>query len=83
MLRDVTSIIRDNSNYCCTYFTLFYYSLLSHPKLLPLRSVPGRQDVNTPCYLSSFFFPLSTRPTRRRNSTVLAELGWMAVIELP
>jgi hypothetical protein len=33
----------------------------------------------TPCYLSSFFFPLSARgPTRRRNSTGLAELwgGW-------
>ena len=31
------------------------------------------------CYLSSFFFPLSARgPTRRRNSTGLAELwgGW-------
>ncbi len=29
----------------------------------------------SPCYLSSFFFPLSARgPTRRRNSTGLAEL---------
>ena len=39
----------------------------------------GRTDFNTPCYLSSFFFPLSARgPTRRRNSTGLAELwgGW-------
>jgi hypothetical protein len=36
-------------------------------------------DFFTPCYLSSFFFPLSARgPTRRRNSTGLAELwgGW-------
>ena len=39
----------------------------------------GRTDFNTPCYLSSFFFPLSARgPTRRRNSTGRAELwgGW-------
>ena len=38
-----------------------------------------RTDFNTPRYLSSFFFPLSARgPTRRRNSTGLAELwgGW-------
>jgi len=39
----------------------------------------GRTTFFTPCYLSSFFFPLSARgPTRRRNSTGLAELwgGW-------
>ena len=38
-----------------------------------------QRNFNTPCYLSSFFFPLSARgPTRRRNSTGLAELwgGW-------
>ena len=36
-------------------------------------------NLNTPLYLTSFFFPLSARgPTRRRNSTGLAELwgGW-------
>jgi len=39
----------------------------------------GRTNFNTPFTLTSFFFPLSTRgPTRRRNSTGLAELwgGW-------
>ena len=39
----------------------------------------GQRNFNTPCYLSSFFFPLSARgPTCRRNSTGLAELwgGW-------
>ncbi len=39
----------------------------------------GQTDFNTPCSLSSFFFPLSARgPTRRRNSTGLVELwgGW-------
>ena len=38
-----------------------------------------RTDFFTPCYVSSFFSPLSTRgPTRRRNSTGLAKLwgGW-------
>ena len=43
------------------------------------RRTDRRTDFNTPCYLSSFFFPLSARgPTRRRNSTGLAELwgGW-------
>jgi hypothetical protein len=58
----------------------YYNSLLSHPKLLPLWSVTdGRTNFNTPCYLSSFFFPLSAQgPTRKRNSTGLAELwgGW-------
>ena len=64
-----------------TYFTLFYYSLLSHPKLLPLWSVTdGRTDnILHPPLPKFFFFPLSARgPTRRRNSTGLAELwgGW-------
>ena len=39
----------------------------------------GQRNFFTPRYLSSFFFPLSARgPTRRRNSTGLAELwgGW-------
>jgi len=43
------------------------------------RRTEGRTNFNTPRYLSSFFFPLSARgPTRRRNSTGLAELwgGW-------
>ena len=48
------------------------------------RQKDGRTTFFTPCYLSSFFFSLSARgPTRRRNSTGLAELwgGWP--IELP
>jgi len=43
------------------------------------RQTEGRTKIFTPCYLSPFFFPLSARgPTRRRNSTGLAELwgGW-------
>jgi hypothetical protein len=39
----------------------------------------GQTDFNTPCSLSSFFFPLSAwGPTRRHNSTGLAKLwgGW-------
>ena len=43
------------------------------------RQTEGQTNLNTPRYLSSFFFPLSARgPTRRRNSTGLAELwgGW-------
>jgi len=62
------------------YFTLFYYSLLIYPKLIPFWSITDRQtDFNTPFTLTSFFFPLSARgPTRRRNSTGLDELwgGW-------
>ena len=51
------------------------------PSFFPFKpSQTDRQrNLNTPCYLSSFFFPLSARgPTRRRNSTGLAELwgGW-------
>ena len=43
------------------------------------RQTEGWTTFFTPCYLSSFFFPLSARgPTRRRNSTGLAKLwgGW-------
>jgi hypothetical protein len=58
----------------------FLFPLLSHPNLIPFWSVPdGQTNFNTPCYLSSFFFPLSARGhTRRRNSTGLAKLwvGW-------
>jgi hypothetical protein len=62
------------------FYPILLLPLLSHPKLIPFWSVPdGQTNFNTPCSLSSFFFPLSTRgPTRRRNSTGLAELwgGW-------
>jgi hypothetical protein len=47
------------------------------PQAYSLLERYGQTD--TPCYLSSFFFPLSARgPTRRRTSTGLAELwgGW-------
>jgi hypothetical protein len=58
------------------YVTLFYYSLLSRPKLLPLWSVPDRRTkFFTPCSLNKGFFLLSARgPTRRRNSTGQAVL---------
>jgi hypothetical protein len=59
-----------------------HYSLLIYPKLILLWSVTDGQSVFpfllTPCSLSSFF-SLSVRgPTRRRNSSGLAELwgGW-------
>ncbi len=62
------------------FYPILLFPLLSHPKLLPLWSVPDRQrNLNTPLSLTSFFFPLSARgPTRRSNSTGLAELwgGW-------
>ena len=62
------------------FYPILLFPLLSHPKLLPLWSVPDRRrNLNTPLSLTSFFFPLSARgPTRRRNSTGLAELwgGW-------
>jgi hypothetical protein len=71
------------SELVCTkyvFYPILLFPLLSHPKLLPLWSVTdGQRKFFTPCYLSSFFFPLSARgPTRRRNSTGLAELwgGW-------
>jgi len=47
------------------------------------RQTDGRTTFFTPCYLSSFFPPLSARgPTRRRNSTGLAELWGGSPIEL-
>ncbi len=52
------------------------------PSFFPFGALQtdGQRNLNTPpCYLSSFFFPLSARgPSRRRNSTGLAELwgGW-------
>jgi hypothetical protein len=51
------------------------------PSFFPFRALQTdrRTDFNTPRYLTSCFFPLSARgPTRRRNSTGLAELwgGW-------
>ena len=64
------------------YFTLFYYSSTFSPQASsPLehsRQTDRRTDFFTPCSLCSYF-SLSTRgPTRRRNSTGLAELwgGW-------
>ncbi len=51
------------------------YSLLEHSR---------QTDFNTPCSLSSFFFPLSAwGPTCRRNSTGLAELwgGWLIELD--
>ncbi len=64
-----------------------FYPILLFPTFSPQASsslshhgqTEGQRNFNTPRYLSSFFFPLSARgPTRRRNSTGLAELwgGW-------
>jgi len=68
------------STYQKRIYPILLFPLLSYPKLLPFWSVTdGRTTFFTPLYLSSFFFPLSARgPTRRRNSTGLAELwgGW-------
>ena len=66
------------SELVCTkyvFYPILLFPLLTHPKLLHLWSVTDRQtNFNTPCYLS-YFIPLSARgPTRRRNSTGLAEL---------
>ena len=48
------------SELVCTknvFYPILLFPLLSHPKLLPLWSVPdGQRNLNTPCYLSSFFF---------------------------
>jgi hypothetical protein len=59
----------------------YYNSLLSHPKLLPLWSILDRRTDNIlhPLLPKFFFFSLSAQgPTRRHNSTGLAELwgGW-------
>jgi hypothetical protein len=61
----------------------FIILLLSYPKLLPLwsgtdRRTDGRTAFFTPSYISSFFSLNGRGPTRRRNSTGLAELwcGW-------
>jgi hypothetical protein len=60
------------------YFIIPYFLT---PSFFPFGAfrTEGRTNLNTPRYLISFFFPLSARgPTRRRNSTGLAELwgGW-------
>jgi len=72
------------SELVCTknvFYPILLFPLLSHPKLLPLWSIPdGQTDrFQHPLLPYIFFFPLSVRgPTRRRNSTGLAELwgGW-------
>jgi hypothetical protein len=65
------------------YFIIPYFLT---PRFFPFGALrtDGQRNLNTPCYLSSFFFPLSARgPTRRRNSTGLAELwgGWPIELE--
>ncbi len=57
------------------YFIIPYFLT---PSFFPFGALQTDR-FHTPRYLSSFFFPLSARgPTRRRNSTGLAELwgGW-------
>jgi len=70
------------SELVCTkkvFYPILLFPLLSYPKLLPLWSITDRRTTFfTPCSIS-YFFPLSVRgPTRRRNSTGLAEQwgGW-------
>ena len=60
------------------YFIIPYFLT---PSFFPFGALQteGQRNLNTPPYLSSFFFPQSARgPTRRRNSTGLAEQwgGW-------
>ena len=65
------------------YFIIPYFLTPSFFPFGALRT-EGQRNFNTPRYLSSFFFPLSARgPTRRRNSTGLAELwgGWPIELE--
>ena len=66
------------------YFIIPYFLT---PSFFPFGALQteGQRNLNTPHYLSSFFFPLSARgPTRRRNSTGLAELwgGWPIELEV-
>ena len=63
------------------YYNSLYFLT---PSLFPFRAFQTDRQKDRfqhplLCYLSYFFFPLSARgPTRRRNSTGLAELwgGW-------
>jgi hypothetical protein len=72
------------SELVCTnkeFYPIILLPLLSHPKLLPLWSVTDRQTEGRTTFFTPYgsFFSLSARgPTRRRNSTGLAELwgGW-------
>ncbi len=60
------------------YFIIPYFLTPSFFLFKPSQT-DRQRNFNTPCSLSYFFFPLSARgPTRRRNSTGLAELwgGW-------
>ena len=74
------------SELVCTknlFYSILLFPLLSHPKFLPLWSVPDgwtEGQISTPFHLYFFFFHWArgALPTRRRNSTGLAELwgGW-------
>jgi hypothetical protein len=59
------------------YFIIPYFLTPSFFPSGELRT-EGQTNLNTPCYLSSFFSLSARGPTRRRNSTGLAELwgGW-------
>jgi hypothetical protein len=65
----------------CSEFVDFIIPYFLTPSFFPFGALQteGQRNLNTPFALISFFFPLSARgPTRRRNSTGLAELwgGW-------
>ena len=63
------------SELVCTknvFYPILLFPLLSHPKLLPLWSVPdGRTNLNTPLSLNSFFFS-----TERAGPYPQAQLYW-------
>ena len=65
-----------------TYFTLFYYSLLSHPKLLPLWSVTdGRTEKSQHPPLPKFFFFSTERAGPYPQAQLYwadRTMGWMA-----
>jgi len=77
------------SELVCTknvFCPILWFPLLIHPKHLPLWSITDRQTDRqrkffTPCYLSSFFSPLSARgPTYPQAQLYWAgrTMGWMA-----
>ena len=89
---DINAKVTNFFPFCTIGISMYQKRILPYfiipSTLSPQASSPlshhRQTNLNTPLSLTSFFFPLSARgPTRRRNSTGLAELwgGWP--IELP
>jgi hypothetical protein len=82
LLYPISFFLFELSEFVCTknvFYPILLFPLLSHPKLLPLWSVPDGQHSSPPVTYFFFLLTLSARgPTCRRNSTGLAELwgGW-------